>query len=352
VTVRITANQLTLGRLLLLPLPVYLIHVGFVQGGGFAWLMAAFVVFVVLGLTDAWDGMLARRYGSTPLGSLLDPVADKIFLVATFGVLAQHGIIPLAPVAVLFVRELAVTRLRSIALEEKFSLPTSRIAKLKTTAQMAGGGFLLLIWLFPQERVILPLLFAIFAGAALVPVLAYARGRTPGWRAWWGVGLIGLVAGWRALASAASSMNMILVVATLFTVLSGVEYAWQMRRVLAARFRRAPVEVLRLLALSLVLPVLWLPALNDGTGGHPYVILGLLAAELAIGGLDNSLVQAGRVRGPGWDLARSGAQAVCGLLLSVPSGWLALALTLVDLAQRSLRHLGVFRGVGSFAAAT
>ena len=47
-TVRITANQLTLGRLLLLPVPVYLIHVGLVKAGGFPWLMTAFVLFVVL----------------------------------------------------------------------------------------------------------------------------------------------------------------------------------------------------------------------------------------------------------------------------------------------------------------
>jgi len=350
--VRITANQLTLGRLVLLPLPVFLIHVGMLRGGGFPWLVAALLVFLVLGLTDAWDGMLARRYGSTPLGSLLDPVADKIFLVATFGVLAQHGIVSLPPVVALFVRELAVTRLRSIALEEKFSLPTSRIAKLKTTAQMAGGGYLLLIWILPRERAILPLLFALAAGAALVPVLGYLRGRTPGWRAWWGMGLIGLVAVWRALGSAASTMRMILALALLFTMLSGIEYAWKMRRVLAARFARSPVELVRLASLSLVVPLLWLPALNDGTAGHPYVVLGLVATELAIGGLDNSLAQTGRVRGAGWDLGRTGIQAVCGLLLSVPAGWLGLGVTVADLAQRSIRHYGVFRGVGRFAAAT
>ncbi|HET9300740.1 MAG TPA: CDP-alcohol phosphatidyltransferase family protein [Candidatus Polarisedimenticolaceae bacterium] len=349
---RITANQLTLGRLLLLPLPVYLIHVGMLRGGGFPWLVAALLVFLVLGLTDAWDGMLARRYGSTPLGSLLDTVADKIFLVGTYGVLAQHGIVPLAPVAALFVRELAVTRLRGIALEEKFSLPTSRIAKLKTTAQMAGSGYLMLIWILPHERTILPLLFALAAGAAMVPVLAYLRGRTPGWRAWWGVGLISLVAVWRTVFSAASTKVMLLTVALLFTVLSGVEYAWQMRRVLIARFARAPVELVRLAALSLVIPLLWLPALNDGTAGHPYVVLGLLAAELAIGGLDNSLAQTGRIRGPVWDLVRTGIQAACGLLLSVPMAWLGLAVTVADLVQRSIRHAGVFRGVGSFAPAT
>lgn len=349
---RITANQLTLGRLVLLPVPVLLFHVALLRGGGRPWLLAALLVFIVLGLTDAWDGMLARRYGSTPLGSLLDPVADKIFLVASFGVLAQHRIVPLAPVVVLFVRELAMTRLRSIALEERFSLPTSRIAKLKTTAQMAGSGFLFLIWMFPEERRILPLLFAIAGGAAVAPALGYRKGRRPGWRAWWGLGLIGLVAVWRAVASAGSTMGMILTLAVGFTVLSGAEYAWTMRRVLLSHFRRRPLEVARLLALSAVLPLIWFPGLNDGAGGHPYVVLALLAAELAVGGLDNSLTQAGHTRGPGWDLGRAAVQACCGLVPSLWTGGIALGLTAADLAIRSLRHLGVFRRTGSLAAAT
>jgi phosphatidylglycerophosphate synthase len=119
-------------------------------------------------------------------------------------VLAQHRIVPLAPVAALFVRELAVTRLRGIALEEKFSLPTSRLAKLKTSAQMAGGR-LPPAHLDPSPRAPHPaLLFAMRAGAALAPVLAYLRGRTPGWRAWWGMGLIAWSPSGARWASAAS----------------------------------------------------------------------------------------------------------------------------------------------------
>jgi cardiolipin synthase len=350
--VRITANQLTLGRLVLLPFPVLLLHVGIVRGGGPAWTLSALGVYIVLGLTDAWDGMLARRHGSTPLGSLLDPVADKIFLVASFGVLAEHRVVPLLPIVILFVRELAVTGLRSIALEERFSFRTSKIAKLKTTVQMAGSGFLLLIWMFPRAPVILPILFAIAAGALVPPIRAFASGRAPGWRAWWGAGLIGLIAVWRALLPAASTMQMITFLAVFFTVASGAEYAWTMRGVLAARFRRAPVEAFRLAATSLAVPLAWLPALNDGSHGHAYLVLGILAAELAAGGLDNSLVQAGRSRGPAWDLIRAGVQAGCGLArASWLGGWIALAVTVADLTVRSVRHQSAFRRTGSLAAA-
>jgi phosphatidylglycerophosphate synthase len=46
----------------------------------------AFVLFVVAGLSDVWDGWIARKYGLiTDMGKLLDPIADKLLLVATFG---------------------------------------------------------------------------------------------------------------------------------------------------------------------------------------------------------------------------------------------------------------------------
>ena len=149
------------------------------------------------------------------------------------------------------------------------------------------------------------------ANATVVPEGRHAPARAPRWRP--GGGLIGLVAVWRACASASSTMVMILTLAVGFTVLSGAEYAWTMRRVLAAHFRRRPIEAFRLLALSAVLPLIWFPALNDATGGHPYVVMALLAAELAVGGLDNSLTQAGRTRGAAWDLGRAVIQGCCGL---------------------------------------
>ena len=77
-----TANQLTLFRLLLVPCLVILVLYGF---NGWA-----FVTFVVAGVTDALDGVIARRYSQpTRLGALLDPMADKLLLVSTFVVLTM-----------------------------------------------------------------------------------------------------------------------------------------------------------------------------------------------------------------------------------------------------------------------
>src|SRR6188472_4756711 len=74
------ANQLTILRILIVPLFVILVVYGM--------LGAALLAFMVAGLTDALDGLIARRAGQrTSLGAWLDPMADKLLLVATFIVL-------------------------------------------------------------------------------------------------------------------------------------------------------------------------------------------------------------------------------------------------------------------------
>ena len=79
------ANQLTLGRLLLVPVLVILVIYG--HSG---W---ALITFVVAGITDGLDGLIARRSGQlTSLGALLDPMADKLLLVSTFVVLTIPGL--------------------------------------------------------------------------------------------------------------------------------------------------------------------------------------------------------------------------------------------------------------------
>jgi len=79
------ANQLTLLRMLLIPAFVILVIYG-----SLGWALA---VFVTAGITDALDGILARRAGQkTTLGAWLDPMADKLLLVSTFVVLTVPGI--------------------------------------------------------------------------------------------------------------------------------------------------------------------------------------------------------------------------------------------------------------------
>lgn len=346
---RITANQVTLLRLVLLPLPVALVY-----RNSHAFMLAALGIYILLGLTDVLDGYLARKHGSTALGALLDPVVDKIFLVAGFVPLADFQIMPTTLVFILFIRELAVTALRSIALEEGFSFKTSSIAKLKTTVQMAGAGFILIIWLFPADGTILGILSVATAGFCVPVVVAVHQGRRPGWMAWSSAacGATILAIRWALPQRPAIFALMTGIVA--ITLYSGAEYAWEMRRVLRSRFLRSPLEAARLLGLSLTVPVFYLPAL-DRTDDPTFAILALLAAEFAQGGLDNSLVQMGYARSVGPDLLRSSIQALCGavLLWALLSGagpeialaatLFALGVTLGDLGMRFWRHRWDFK---------
>jgi cardiolipin synthase len=83
-TILTPANQLTLVRVLLIPVFVLL-----VVYHHFGWALAA---FVSAGVTDALDGLLARRTGSSQIGAWLDPAADKLLLVTTFIVLTLPGL--------------------------------------------------------------------------------------------------------------------------------------------------------------------------------------------------------------------------------------------------------------------
>ena len=104
---RVTANQVTIARLCGLP------FIGFAIYGDTQLRIIGAIVGTLIGLTDFVDGYLARKYGSTVLGSLLDPVADKVFIVVCYACYADRGSMPWWIAAAVLSRELLVTVLRS-----------------------------------------------------------------------------------------------------------------------------------------------------------------------------------------------------------------------------------------------
>lgn len=79
------ANQLTILRMACVPLFLILVLYGYLKG--------ALGVFLLAGVTDLLDGLIARRYGQkTPLGTVLDPIADKLLLSTAFVVLSLEGL--------------------------------------------------------------------------------------------------------------------------------------------------------------------------------------------------------------------------------------------------------------------
>ncbi len=146
---RITANQVTMARIFLLPVPVYML----IYGNTLEW-WVAFGIFVALGATDFVDGWMARIEGPTRLGSLIDPVADKIFIAALMLSMVAIDIFPAWVASALLSREFLMTALRSSVAIRKEAIKTSRLAKLKTIIQMGGCGTIFFTMVLPEEAFI------------------------------------------------------------------------------------------------------------------------------------------------------------------------------------------------------
>jgi CDP-diacylglycerol--glycerol-3-phosphate 3-phosphatidyltransferase len=102
-------------------------------------------VFLLAALTDFVDGWLARRWRQvTPLGKLLDPMADKLLIAGAFIALIEVGGVPSWMVVVIIAREFAVTGLRGIAAERGIAIAASGFGKIKMTVQVICVCVLLL----------------------------------------------------------------------------------------------------------------------------------------------------------------------------------------------------------------
>ncbi|GAB0115038.1 CDP-diacylglycerol--glycerol-3-phosphate 3-phosphatidyltransferase [Acidisoma sp. C75] len=135
-------NVLTLSRMAAIPVLIALASVG-LPGAD----LAACVVFALAGITDYLDGKLARsRQQFSDLGRMLDPIADKLLVGAVLIMLAGDGRLGpwgLYPAIIIMCREILVSGLREFLAEIRVGLPVTRLAKWKTTAQMASLGFLI-----------------------------------------------------------------------------------------------------------------------------------------------------------------------------------------------------------------
>lgn len=97
----------------------------------------AFVSFVIAAISDFLDGYLARKMGLvTPMGKLLDPLADKVLVCSAFVYLSAAGFCPVWVTVVILAREFLVTGLRQIAMEAGHVMAADRLGKWKTGLQL------------------------------------------------------------------------------------------------------------------------------------------------------------------------------------------------------------------------
>jgi CDP-diacylglycerol--glycerol-3-phosphate 3-phosphatidyltransferase len=130
------ADQLTVARALSVPVVVALFTWSF--DGHAYWATAVFCVAMT---TDWFDGRVARRHGRTsPLGSLLDPIADKVLVLGMLVMLVGERVVPAWMVAAIVVREVLITGLRQAAIERGIVIAARDLGKLKTWSQAIAAG--------------------------------------------------------------------------------------------------------------------------------------------------------------------------------------------------------------------
>jgi CDP-diacylglycerol--glycerol-3-phosphate 3-phosphatidyltransferase len=166
------ANAITTLRLMLSPLMIWLIP----DHGAGSW--AAIALWFVLCSTDAIDGRLARRHGTTRSGAFLDPLADKVLVLGAMFALVSVDVFWIVPVAIITVREIGISVYRIFVGAKGISVPASRLGKYKTLVQQLA------------------------VAAAVLPITAHRTTWLWLWLLW---------------------------IAVVLTVLSGVQYLWRAR---------------------------------------------------------------------------------------------------------------------------
>jgi CDP-diacylglycerol--glycerol-3-phosphate 3-phosphatidyltransferase len=170
-------NTLTTLRLLLIPAILLTFDAGFAYHQ-----FVAPALFILASITDSLDGRIARHYAKvTTLGKFLDPLADKMLILAVLALLVQDALLPAWVVVLVVGRELLITGLRAVGATQGLIIVATPFGKTKTVSQMLAVALLMLERPYPGVT-----------GLATVMVWA----------------------------------------AVIFTVFSGLDYLWRYRRLL------------------------------------------------------------------------------------------------------------------------
>lgn len=139
-----TANKITIVRIALIPVFLILAYTGHMY--------SAFAVYSIACLSDMADGYIARHYNQvTNFGKFMDPLADKMLVLAAMCFFVEAGQMPGWCVALVLLREFAVSGLRLVAVEQNIVIAAAWSGKIKTGCTMVGLGAMML---FPYIAVL------------------------------------------------------------------------------------------------------------------------------------------------------------------------------------------------------
>lgn len=133
-----TANKITIFRIALIPVFMVLLYQDLTY-----WALA---VFIIASCSDFFDGYIARTYNQiTDFGKFMDPLADKMLVLAAMCILIEKGLMPSWVVAIVLLREFAVSGLRLLAVEQGHVIAAAMSGKVKTFTTMIALGVLIVV---------------------------------------------------------------------------------------------------------------------------------------------------------------------------------------------------------------
>lgn len=123
------------------------------------------LIFVIASVTDFFDGYIARAWNQmTKLGGILDPLADKMLMLAGFMGLIAIDRASVWAVFLILSREFFITGLRVVAVSEGKDVASTMAGKIKTVVQMIAIGFLIMNWPFGAELLWFAVILTLYSG--------------------------------------------------------------------------------------------------------------------------------------------------------------------------------------------
>ena len=140
------ASKITLARVAMIP--AYMATMYLSQGEAGLWMYLSLAIFILASLTDFLDGYIARHYNqTTDFGKFLDPLADKLLVIAAMSMFCEWGVFPAWALMIVLTREFAVSGLRMVAGPKGKVIAAGKSGKIKTFSTMVG---LCIMMAFPQ----------------------------------------------------------------------------------------------------------------------------------------------------------------------------------------------------------
>ncbi len=163
------ASKITLIRVVMIP--AYMVTMYLSCGETGLWMYLSLAIFIVASLTDFIDGYIARHYNqTTDFGKFLDPLADKLLVIAAMAMFCEWGIFPAWALMIVLTREFAVTGLRLVAVQKGTVIAAGWSGKVKTASTMVG---LCVMMALPHIQILNWIVMLVIVGTTLYSGIEY-----------------------------------------------------------------------------------------------------------------------------------------------------------------------------------